>query len=45
MLQSCLNCVTLNHFVLIEVCSVDILAACVRTGTTFRGEFFRETHL
>ena len=35
----------LNHFVLIEVCSVDILVACLRTSTGFQGDFFRETHL
>ena len=31
-----------NHFVLIEVCSVDILVTCLRIGTGFKGDPFRE---
>ena len=34
----------LNHFIPIDVCSVDILVACMRICTIFIGDFFRETH-
>ena len=34
-----------RHFVLVEVCSVDILVACLRISTGFEGDSFRETHL
>ena len=37
--------ICLNHFVLIEVCSVDIMVACLRISTGFKGDSFRETHL
>ena len=37
--------ICLNHFVLIEVCSGDILVACCRICTGFKGDSFRETHL
>ena len=30
-------------FVLMEVCSVDILVACLRISTGFEGDSFRET--
>ena len=35
----------LNRFVLIDVCSVDILVACWRISTGFKGDSFRGTHL
>ena len=35
----------LNHFLLIEVCSVDVLVACLRISTTFIWAFVRETLL
>ena len=34
-----------NHFVLIDICSVDLLVACVRIFTYFKGVSFQETHL
>ena len=34
-----------NHFVLIDVCSVDLRVACVRLSTRFKGVSLRETHL
>ena len=37
--------ICLNHFILIDVCSVDILVARMRVDTAFVGDFFRETHL
>ena len=39
------SAVMADHFVLIEVCSVDILVACLRMSTGFQGNSFRETHL
>ena len=35
----------LNLFVLIDVCSVALLVACLRISTRFRGVSLRETHL
>ena len=35
----------LNHFVLIDVCSVDLLVACLTISTGFLRGFLRETHL
>ena len=39
MLLNRLICYMFNHFVLIEVCSVDILVACLRIGTGFKEDF------
>ena len=35
---------SLSQFVLVEVCSVDILVACVRTSTTLIGDY-SERHI
>ena len=35
----------LNHFVLIEVCSVEMLVACVRSSAGFKGGSFRDASM
>ena len=37
--------ICLNHFVLIEVCSVDILVACLSISAGLKRDSFRETRL
>ena len=37
--------ICLNHFILIDVCSIDILIECLRISTGFKGDSLRETHL
>ena len=45
MLLNNLNREMFKPFVLIDVCLVDLLVACVRICTSFKGVSFRETHL
>ena len=40
-----LNRNMLNHFVLIDICSVDILVVRLRIGTDFKGDSFRDASM
>ena len=45
MLPNNLIAICLNHFVLMEICSVYLLVACLSICTGFKEDSFRETHL